>query len=144
MMFRLVLSLILSLSAAQHALADEAETELTGLLDTFLEGASSNDASVHDRFWGEQLIYTSSSGARFGKAEIMAGLAAGAEDSPSGPTYSARDRQVQVFGNTAVITFQLVAEQADQPIELFYNTGVFRVIDGRWQAVVWQATRADN
>ncbi|MEE4638369.1 MAG: nuclear transport factor 2 family protein [Wenzhouxiangella sp.] len=146
MMFRLclILTLLLSLPAPPLALADEAETELAGLLDTFLQGASRNDASVHERFWAEQLIYTSSSGARFGKAEIMAGLAASAEGDPVGPSYSARDRHVQVFGDTAVVTFQLVADQAGQPTELFYNTGVFRVIDGRWQAVVWQATRADN
>ena len=144
MLFRLNLVLVLvpSLLGAPIVMAHEAETQLAALLDTFLQGASRNDAEVHDRFWAEQLVYTSSSGARFGKAEIMATLAAGPEDDAPGPTYSARNRQVQVFDDTAVITFELIAEQTDQPAEVFHNTGVFRRMDGRWQAIVWQATRA--
>ncbi len=134
------LAALLLLVSPGHA-AEQSETELHGLLDEFLASASVNDAGAHDRFWAEELVYTSSAGRRFGKAEIMAGLA-GSEAAEPGPSYSARQLRVQVFGETAVITFQLVAEQADEPAELFYNSGVFRIIDGRWQAVVWQATRA--
>ena len=144
---RLPVLLILLLSlAAPWVLAEKVESTLRMLLDEFLAGASINDAAAHERFWAEELVYTSSVGARFGKAEIMAGLAAAAESEEAGPgpSYSARDVRVQVFGETAVITFQLVAEQADEPTELFYNTGVFRTINGRWQAVVWQATRATS
>lgn len=134
--------------AGGSALADQADAVLIELLDAFLRGASVNDAAVHDRFWAEDLVYTSSSGARFGKAEIMAGLAASAQtagpDAASGPVYSGREVQVRVFEDTAVITFQLVAEPADGPTERFYNTGVFRLIDDHWQAVVWQATRASD
>jgi len=140
----LILSILLLLMSAAHGAAEEAEAGLRALLNDFLAGASVNDAAMHDRFWAEELVYTSSAGARFGKAEIMAGLAVAADagGAEAGPSYSAREVRVQVFGETAVITFQLVAEQAGAPPELFYNTGVFRVIEGRWQALVWQATRA--
>ena len=47
---------------------------LTAMLHAFLAGASRNDPAVHDRFWSERLVYTSSTGARFGKAEIMESL----------------------------------------------------------------------
>lgn len=123
-------------------LADSAEAELGRLLEEFLVGASTNDAAVHERFWAEDLVYTSSAGARFGKAEIMAGLGASESVDAPGPTYSARDIRVQDFGDTAVVTFRLVAEQAGQATMFFYNTGVFRRVGPGWQAVTWQATRA--
>ncbi|MGY6553393.1 MAG: nuclear transport factor 2 family protein [Wenzhouxiangella sp.] len=138
---RLRLLSLAMLLAASGLLAAEVESELSDLLDAFLHGASVNDAAVHERFWADDLIYTSSSGARFGKAEIMAGLAQSQEPA-TGLRYSARDLRIQRFENIAVLTFQLVAEQPDAPTELFYNTGILRQIDGRWQALVWQATRS--
>ena len=50
--------------------APDAE-ELTRLLQQFLERASRNEVAVHDRFWADDLIYTSSSERRIGKADIM-------------------------------------------------------------------------
>lgn len=141
---RLVFPILILFMAPQIALAGDTESKLRDLLAEFLRGASINDSEVHERFWAEDLIYTSSSGARFGKAEIMSGLAAAARSNEPEPgvSYSARDVRVQVLDETAVVTFQLVAEQANSSTELFYNTGVFRLIDGGWQALVWQATRA--
>ncbi len=123
--------------------ADTDEQTLTALLETFLRGASVNDAEMHDRFWAEELIYTSSNGTRFGKAEIMAGLAGGddAADSDETPRYSAEAVTIQVFDDTAVITFELVAKHDDGQTERFFNSGVFRRTEIGWQAFVWQATR---
>src|SRR5262249_47102024 len=45
--------------------------ELTRLLRQFLEGASKNDLATHQRFWADDLIYTSSAGKRLGKADII-------------------------------------------------------------------------
>ena len=50
--------------------SETAEAELEQLLDEFLQGASVNDAEMHDRFWAEDLIYTSSAGERTTKAGI--------------------------------------------------------------------------
>lgn len=128
--------------------ADPDERELRELLDAFMAGASANDADVHDRFWAEDLVYTSSSGERFGKTRIMEGLAgAGTADEEPSVVYSARDVDVRLFGELAVITFQLVAvepsrAQAGEDTRYFFNTGVFEKRDGRWRAVAWQATRA--
>src|SRR5215471_3592019 len=44
---------------------------LIKLLRDFLAGASRNDTAIHDRFWADDLIYTSSSGRRLGKEEIL-------------------------------------------------------------------------
>lgn len=135
------LALLIPLSASAGG---DAET-LGSLLDEFLAGASVNDAAMHDRFWAEDLVYTSSNGERFGKAEIMAGLeeANDADGSSDGnePRYSARDVDVRSFGETAVVTFRLVAELEDQSTTEYFNTGVFRSREGQWQAVAWQATR---
>ena len=114
---------------------------LTALLQSFLAGASKNDAAAHERFWSKDLVYTSSSGDRFGKADIMAGLGSGeGEDSA---VYSAEDIRIQQFGDTAVVAFRLVATpmQANGEVTQYFNTGTFVKSDQRWQAVAWQATR---
>ena len=117
-----------------------AETDrLNALLHEFMVGASNNDASMHQRFWDEELVYTSSAGTRFGKAEILAGLAAAT--GPSGVVYTAEDVDIRLHGHVAVVTFRLLARYADDRQEDFYNTGVFRLHDRDWRAVTWQATR---
>jgi len=129
----LALTLCLSLPAL-------AETDrLVALLHEFMAGASVEDAAMHERFWADELIYTSSSGARFGKAEILAALASPGE--PSSAVYSAEDIDVRLHGEVAVVAFRLVARRAGQPPEEFYNTGVFTSRGGAWRAVAWQATR---
>ncbi len=73
-MNKIILVFILLFSGTALSLSAQpaqAEEELTKLLHDFMEGASQNDAAMHDRFWAEDLIYTSSSGERFGKVEIM-------------------------------------------------------------------------
>lgn len=130
-------------SASAVADARPAEAELGALLNSFLEGASVNEAAIHERFWADDLVYTSSSGERFGKAEIMQGLSESGEATDEDtPAYSARDVEIRVFENTAVITFRLVAEFADETTRNYYNTGVFRERDGQWRAIAWQATQA--
>lgn len=143
----IALPLLLSvLVVPPGALADEgsAEHELHELLDAFLAGASVNDVEMHDRFWAENLVYTSSAGKRRGKAEIIASLRAEAEagNDPEGlPEYRGEDVSIRVFGEFAVITFRLVAEMPDGGVSEYFNTGVFALRDGLWKAFTWQATR---
>lgn len=133
---------VMSLHARQHS-----ETDLENLLHEFLAGASVNDAAIHDRFWADDLTYTSAAGERFGKDEIMNGLAVGAPDGEAAPlpVYSAGELQIEVYGDMAVVAFRLIAEV---PLESgghetihFYNTGTFLNRDAEWRAVAWQATR---
>ncbi len=114
---------------------------LAALLQAFLAGASKNDATAHDRFWSDDLVYTSSAGVRFGKADIMAGLESAAAEDPA--VYSAEDIQVKQYGDTAVVAFRLVAtpRAGDGDISEYFNTGTFVKNEGRWQAVAWQATK---
>jgi len=119
---------------------------LTAMLHAFLAGASQNDPESHNRFWSERLVYTSSSGQRFGKADIMAGLGASAEEAEEDEVtalYSAEDIQIQQFGDTAVVAFRLVASPmtADGEKTEYFNTGTFLKEQGRWQVVAWQATK---
>ncbi len=117
------------------------EHELRQLLDEFLAGASVNDAAVHDRFWDEDLVYTSSAGERFGKRAIMDGLSEPESEDASPPDYSAADITIRNYGETAVITFRLLAEQDGTLAGEYFNTGVFRCTEDSWRAVAWQATR---
>lgn len=121
------------------------EDVLKNLLDEFLQGASINNAEIHNRFWAEDLIYTSSNGERVTKQIIMDGLA---DDSGNinqqTPQYHAEETQIQLFDDMAVVAFKLVAitpEASGEERLEFYNTGTFQKRDGQWKAVAWQATR---
>ncbi|MFU8877591.1 MAG: nuclear transport factor 2 family protein [Wenzhouxiangellaceae bacterium] len=118
------------------------EDEIHQLLDAFLAGASINDIEMHDRFWADDLVYTSSAGERRGKDEIMAALRqAGQPDTEALPVYRGEDVAIRVFDDLAVVTFRLVAEMPDGGTGEYFNTGVFRRDDGQWRAFTWQATR---
>ena len=78
--------LAFAMAASTHATANAtagAEAQLHAQLEAFLKGAAANDAAVHDAFWAEELVYTSSSGTRFGKAELMAGVHASGPADPA-------------------------------------------------------------
>lgn len=127
-----------------HDVADAAAdaAEIRALLDDFL--ANADVASAHERFWADDLVYTSSRGTRTTKAEIMAGFGADqGEDSP-GPGYSGEDVDIRLYGATAVVAFRLVSTPPDGSegaVERFFNTGTLLKRDGVWKVVAWQATR---
>lgn len=120
------------------AVADD-HAELERLLLAFLAGA--NERTVHETFWADDLIYTSSSGERFGKAEILDGFDAGESQAPAGPSYGAEDVTVRVADNHAFMTFRLTADQDGERIAEYFNTGIFRRTRESWEAFTWQATR---
>lgn len=120
--------------------------ELTRLLNEFLAGASRNDAAVHDRFWAEDVIYTSSGGRRRGKADVMRDVRAAPAPKPGDPItiFTAEDIRIQQYGDTAVVAFRLIGTtEKDGRTELakVMNSGTFLKREGKWQVVNWQATR---
>ena len=126
-------------ASSWSAVADE-QAELERLLHEFLAGA--NGREVHETFWAEDLIYTSSSGERFGKDSILSGFDSAPEaDLPEPPSYGGEDVTVRVMGDIAVVTFRLTADEDGERVGEYFNTGVFRKDDGQWQAFTWQATR---
>ena len=82
--------------------ANAADEELlTAMLQNFL--ANADKAAAHENFWADDLVYSSSSGLRFGKADIMQGFE-GADEEPAGPppiVYSGEDVDVRLYGDTA-------------------------------------------
>ena len=139
--------LVLFLTLMPAALLAQQMTEeetLTELLYEFLEGASYNDAAVHDRFWAEDLIYTGSAGNRITKEDIMDGVEENPDRSQEPEmAYHAEEIQIQLHGETAVVAFRLVGTERDGNVLQFYNTGTFVQRDGQWRAVAWQATRTE-
>lgn len=140
----LMLIVMFGLGVSAQTAPDAAE--LTRLLNEFLDGASRDDASMHDRFWAPDLIYTGSSGRRIGKADIMRGTRSATPRKTGDPStaYTAEDIRIQQYGNTAIVAFRLVGTtQRDGRTEVakYFNTGTFVKRDGRWQVVGWQATR---
>lgn len=135
---------------SSFALASD-EDDLRSMLDEFLAGASVGDVAVHERFWDDNLVYTSSSGARTDKANIVEGMrraaaAADVADDSAGPSviYSADEVEVDLYGNTAIVAFKLVGTpqgDSDEPVAYYFNTGTFLKKDGVWKVVAWQATR---
>jgi ketosteroid isomerase-like protein len=132
-----ILALALALTAPASAIADNGDA-LKRLLSEFLAGA--HDPTVHEAFWADDLVYTSSAGERYGKAAILERLAdAPARETPA-PDYRGEDIEVRVEGRTAVVTFRLVADLPNGSTRSYFNTGVFRHDDGGWRAFAWQAT----
>ena len=124
--------------------SDTAQAELAAMLQYFLKNSSTEEA--HAGFWADDLVYTSSNGTRFGKADIMQGFEnddgeATDSDAPQ-IAYAGEDVNIQVFGTTAVVTFRLVGtpEDGSAPLE-YFNSGTFLKRQGQWRAVSWQATK---
>lgn len=120
--------------------------ELTRLVNEFLVAAGRNDASAHDRFWADDLIYTRGAGVRLGKAELMTGVRSSTPLKPNEQppaVFSAEDIRVQQYGNVAVVAYRLVAktERDGKPVVAsYFNTDVFVKRDSKWQVVSHQVT----
>lgn len=142
----LVATFFLTLSCGLHAQNAPDAPELTKLLQDFLAGASRNDIATHDRFWADDLVYTSSNGSRMGKADILRGVRQEGPPKPGDETtiFSAEDIRIQQYGTTAIIAFRLVGttkKGEKTEVANYLNTGTFLKRDGKWQAVSWQATK---
>ena len=140
------LSLLLIVTALPAQNAPDAP-ELTKLLNDFLAGASQNDIAMHDRFWADELVYTSALGRRKNKADIMRELREETKATPKpedGTTvYTAEDIHIQQYGDTGVVTFRLVAttdKAGAKTVANYFNTGTFLKRNGKWQVIAWQAT----
>lgn len=147
-MNRLLLSTVALLILKSAVCAQNAPdaAELTKLLHDFLAGASRNDAAMHDRFWADDVIYTSALGVRRGKAEIMQSARSDAPPKPEEGTtvYTAEDIRIQQYGDSAIVAFRLVAtmdKAGAKEVANYLNTGTFVKRGGKWQAVGWQATK---
>ncbi len=146
-MKRILLSalLLLPVVCPLRAQAAPDEAELTKLLKDFLAGAGRNDTATHERFWADELVYTSALGRRKGKADIMRELREEAPAKPSGETvvYTAEEIRIQQYGDTAIVAFRLVAttdKAGAKTVANYLNTGTFLKRNDKWQAVGWQAT----
>src|SRR5437588_674723 len=148
-MKRILLSsiLLLSITCGLRAQTAPDGAELTKLLRDFLAGAGKNDIAMHDRFWADELVYTSALGRRKGKPDIMRELRAETAATPKpeeGTTvYSAEDIRIQQYGDTAIVAFRLVAttdKAGTKTVANYFNTGTFLKRNGKWQVIAWQAT----
>jgi hypothetical protein len=119
---------------------------LTKLLKDFLEGASHNDLAMHERFWAEDVIYTSAAGRRRTKDDIRNDVAKANSSQPKNDqaTYSAEDIRIHQSGTSAIVAFELIAittKEGKTETAHYLNTGTFLKRNGKWQVVAWQATK---
>jgi ketosteroid isomerase-like protein len=131
-----LLAYLLMISSA--GIAQDDEEVIRVKLENFLTNVS--DAETHDSFWAEDLVYTSSSGSRFGKASIMEGFNDSEDTGSTVSPYSAEEVNVSIHGKTAILTFKLVNEDDDTRQE-YYNSGTLIKRKGDWKVVCWQATK---
>ena len=140
---RLTSLIAVLMATSSHCFASDVD-DLTGQLQSFLAGSYTEEA--HASFWADDLIYTSSAGLRFGKADIMASFD-GVDDSEAAPdtVYSATDIDVRVYGDTAIVAFKLVGTPVTTgdaaTTEYYFNTGTFLRRNGTWKVVAWQAPK---
>src|SRR5262249_22777741 len=116
--FHLLVALACLLAAiAAHGANSSAErtrAEITAMLNSFLTPPAKNTAAGHERFWADDLVYTSSTGKVMSKADILKSIAedakAGAgKTAEPGPVFTAEDVLVRPYGDMAALTFRLVA-----------------------------------
>jgi Domain of unknown function (DUF4440) len=91
-------------------------------------------------------VYVGASGAKRTKPEIVNSVREGAKQPSTGPkeTYDADDIEVRQYGDVAVLNFRLIRHAGDKT-EYYRNSGTFvKNGSGQWQAVSWQATKAEN
>lgn len=137
--------LLLSIAGGLRAQTAPDAAELTKLLKDFLAGAGRNDTAMHERFWADDLIYTSALGRRKGKADILRELREEGPPKPGDETavYTAEEIRIQQYGDTAIVAFRLVATNDKAGVKTvtnYLNTGTFLKRNGKWQAAGWQAT----
>ena len=134
--FLTILCFIITTSIYSQSEVDQ----LTTLLHQFMVGASNNDKETHQNFWAEDLIYTSSAGKRFGKAQIMKSFD-DTQTETAGPKsiYTAEDIQINIYDDMAVVAFKMKGQTGDK-VQYYYNSGTFLKREKRWQVVNWQAT----
>lgn len=102
---------------------------------------------MHERFWADDLIYTSAKGIRRGKADIMKDVQSEPAPKPGDDVtvYTAEDIRIQQYADTAIVAFRLVAttdKAGTKEVKNFLNSGTFLKRTGKWQVVNWQATVA--
>jgi len=125
---------------ARAAESSETVAEVTQLLTWFLAPENNPKRAAHQRFWAEDVVYTSSSGVVRRKAEILASFD-GSERPVDEMRWSAEDVLVRPYDDAAALTFRLVGRTADGSAMLYRNSALFLKRDGEWRAVTWQATR---
>ena len=137
-------SLALLLAVLASGANASVQSEVEARLNWFLSGV--NDVEVHDQFWANDLIYTSSSGTRFGKSNIVDGMRnSAAPEEENSAWYGAENVTVRSLGEAVVLTFELTlyeSAESTEPTQRYFNTGVLIKQDGSWRATDWQATKA--
>ncbi|MBC3766692.1 nuclear transport factor 2 family protein [Neptunicella marina] len=142
-------AIMLIVTSSAYADKSDVTQQLTDTVNWFLAGASINDAQIHDKFWADELVYTSSNGTRFDKATLMQGVSESGPVNKAEPhaVYTAEDINVWHHKDMAIVTFTLVGtdNKADKTeVKRYLNSGTFVWRDQRWQAVNWQATVKQN
>lgn len=122
--------------------ATPCQAEVIALVREFL--AKVDDPAMHDRFWAEDLVYTSGMGVVRSKSDIMKSMresvAAPKKEGEKPTTYTAEEITVKEHGEFAVLNFKLVAKTEGEADKFFRNTGTLRKRNGKWQVIAWQAT----
>lgn len=118
------------------------------LLHNFLANSVQDDFKNHQRFWADELVYTSSNGTRFNKAFILKDLKPSQNNhnknkDSQAPAYTAQEIDIRIYNNTAILAFKLVAEYKGnkEQDQTYYNTGTLLKRKGQWQVIAWQATK---
>lgn len=136
---------LFSIAALPARAAESGETvvEITQLLNWFLAPENNPRAAAHQRFWAEDVVYTSSSGVVRSKADILASFD-GSERPADKIRWSAEEVLVRPYDGAAALTFRLVGRAADGSAMLYRNSAMFLKRDDEWRAVTWQATRIQD
>jgi ketosteroid isomerase-like protein len=114
------------------------------MLRDFLAAVAQGDKKVFEKFFADDVVYTSSAGVTMDKAAVMKTIGAHAETG-SKATYRAEDITVHPYEGVVVVNFRMVMDDEEdgrRETACFRNTGTFLKRSGQWQVVAWHATKA--
>ena len=137
-------AIFLRAQETKSASPEQTKAAIAKSLNDFL--TVNSDPAQHDRWWADDLVYTTSAGLVKTKPMIMQAFADAAKAAPTKSAepraaYSAEDVLIRLYGDTAALTFRLVAHNADGTIATFRNSGTLLHRSGKWQVITWQATK---
>jgi hypothetical protein len=144
LLFSLALGTGVALAAPNSAVSNESARQVMAAEEARTAALDHSDVSALERIVGDDLTYVHASGRVDTKSSYLAAIRSGQLHYIS---WQAKNLQVRVLGNTAVINGEYAVRVTDSRVQRtpfdinILVLSVYARRDGQWQQIAWQSTR---
>ncbi|WP_394824172.1 nuclear transport factor 2 family protein [Pendulispora albinea] len=118
--------------------------EILRIDDQWVDAIDRHDRATLDAIVAPDHIETTPRGVLYTRAQLFRFLDGPAPRSATGQTSKLSDRQVHLYGNTAIVTgINTITNTTPASIVTIRFTDVFVKLDGRWRAVAAHTSRVE-